>query len=139
MPLPNKFCNIKVSQYHDTVKSFCRFQKNDTPIACDCSLSDEDIRYHNITVLKYRITYPGLDREHNGALRMPRAIGIHQLRHEFGVLFKNDGTSEQFEIDGVTNIDGTAQIEISELPTCPLLTVERYCVRIRDHYPGDGW
>jgi hypothetical protein len=30
------------------------------------------------------------------------------------VLFKNDGTSEQFELDGVTNIDGTAQIEISE-------------------------
>jgi hypothetical protein len=66
-------------------------------------------------------------------------FGIHQLRHEFGLLFKNDGTSEQFEMDGVTNIDGTAQIEISELPTSPLLTVERYCVRIRDHYPGDGW
>lgn len=37
-------------------------------------------------------------------------FGIHQLRHEFGILFKNDGTSEQFEMDGVTNIDGTAQI-----------------------------
>jgi hypothetical protein len=69
---------------------------------------------------------------------MPRAIGIHQLRYEFGILCKNDGTSEQFEMDGVTNIDGTAQMEISELPTCPLLTVERYCVRIRDQYPGHG-
>jgi hypothetical protein len=39
---------------------------------------------------------------------MPRAIGSHQLCHEFGVLFKNDGTSEPFEIDGVTNIDGNS-------------------------------
>ena len=30
------------------------------------------------------------------------------------VLFKNDGTAEQFEIDAMTNIDGVAQIEISE-------------------------
>ena len=30
------------------------------------------------------------------------------------VLFKNDGTSGQFEIDAVTDIDGAAQIEISE-------------------------
>ena len=87
----------------------------------------------------WTIGTPGLDREHNGALGMPRVIGLHQLRHEFSVLFKNDGTSEQFEIDGMTNIDGTAQIEISELPTCPLLTVEGYCVRIRDQYPGNGW
>ena len=49
------------------------------------------------------------------------------------------GWNRPFEIDGVTNIDGTAQIEIAELPTCPLLTVQRYCVRIGDHYPGDGW
>ena len=68
--------------------------------------------------------HPKLDREHNDALGMPRAIGIHQLRHEFGILFKNDGTSEPFEMDGVTNLDGTAQIEISELPTCPLLTLD---------------
>jgi hypothetical protein len=30
------------------------------------------------------------------------------------VLFKNDGTSEQFEIDAATIIDGAPQIEISE-------------------------
>jgi len=61
----------------------------------------------------WTIGIPGLDREHNGALGMPRAIGIHQLRHEFGIFFKNDGTLEPFEIDGGTNIDGTASYSLA--------------------------
>jgi hypothetical protein len=40
--------------------------------------------------------------------------GIDPDSETFVVLFKNDGTSEQFEIDAVTNINGTAHIEISE-------------------------
>jgi hypothetical protein len=40
--------------------------------------------------------------------------GIDPDSEALVVLFKNDGTSEQFEIDAVTNIDGVAQIEITE-------------------------
>jgi hypothetical protein len=40
--------------------------------------------------------------------------GINPDAEAVVVLFKNDCTSEPFEIDGVTNIDGTAQIEMSE-------------------------